>query len=803
MTGSSMHSVLSASTPVRTAHEQYGQSLRLARKLIAQTLSFFSNHEDEALQLLRTHLMELVDARPSMTQGQNLRSIHTMLGKFSAEFNQALQAALSEELSAALTSALPDPTRIGSRPVPLDDGHQGVSLSLIDIDDVERILLLDRVAQRFCHRYEAGLEPLSHRLSQLLGKESMSGADNPFHPLVLLRAFVRAWDKCELDPEATEDFAVALEPASFLDLAPLYEELNATLAKAGMSAQRNLVIRRTLGGVPAGARPPVQGGGGSGDGGADGTNTGHAPLQGGSSAGQGAGAGNGNFGRSPGNSSMAPLDGESRTAWAALEPTRRAVAAHARQFLQRIGFRRAQTPQESADEAEYGPVTRPVMEAVDPALLGFLGNLQAGAGEALTGPMSDWHDPSDPNLLRQMRDREEIRSAPELDRGTVDALAEVFDFVFADQAIPMQMKVIIGRLQIPVLKAAMIDRDFFLSDQHPARRLVDTLAGASVGWAPEKGEDDPLYVRIESTVQRVLTDFEDDLELFSDLLRDFTEFLFESEQQVQSRVEPAAQAEHQVESEEHAKAQADELIHKHLSERSEDKPLGPFLLPFLTNEWRDVIAHALQSGDDSAAVCEQAIQTMDLLIWSTEPKTTSEQRRELVAVLPDLVRQLNTGLDAIAWDGEERSTFTRRLINTHTLAIRMKKAPEPDKVAAELESRQGEEAIKQLDERRAARQALEDEDLFDDVAHEFKRGMWFDVEIEAGTRVRCRLSWVSPMRTRLLFTNRDGFDAFVRSEREVAAMARLGRLSVVDQVPIVGRALEQLLQDQDLGLAAS
>ena len=788
-----MHSELSAATPVRTVHEQYGQSLRVARKLIAQTLSFFADREDDVLQRLRTHLLELIDARPPLAQGQNLRSIHTLLGKFTTEFHTALQASLFEELSAALTSALPDPAKLNSRAMPLDSGQQGLSLSLIDIDDVERILLLDRMAQRFCQRYEGGLESLSQRLTQLLGKETLSGADNPFHPLVFLRAFVRAWDKCELDPQASEDFAVALEPASFLDLGPLYEELNATLAKAGMSSQRNLVIRRTLGGVPGGPKPQADGGGG-GSGNNSGS-TGHAPLQGG---------GVGGSYRSGGqNSGLAPLEeGAPRSAWAALEPARRTVAAHARQFLQRIGFQRAQ-PGQDDDDSGYGPRTRPVLEAADPALMGFLGNLQAGAGESFDSPMSDWHDPSDPNLLRQMRDRQEIRSAPELDRGTVDALAEVFDFVFADQAIPMQMKVIIGRLQIPVLKAAMIDRDFFLSDEHPARRLVDTLAGASVGWAPEKGEDDPLYVRIESTVQRVLTEFEDDLDLFSDLLRNFTEFLFESEQQVQNRVEPAAQAEHQVESDEHAKAQADELIHKHLSERAEDKPLGPFLLPFLTNEWRDVIAHALQSGEGGAEACDQAIKTMDLLIWSTEPKTTSEQRRELVAVLPDLVRQLNTGLDAIGWDGEGRATFTRRLINTHTLAIRMKKAPEPDSQAAALESRQGEEAIKQLDERRAARQALEEDDLFDAVAHDFKRGMWFDVEVEPGTRVRCRLSWVSPLRTRLLFTNRDGFDAFVRSEREVAAMARMGRLTVVDQVPIVGRALEQLLQDQDLGLVAS
>ena len=155
--------------------------------------------------------------------------------------------------------------------------------------------------------------------------------------------------------------------------------------------------------------------------------------------------------------SPAPLEaGGQRSAWGALEPARRTVAAHARQFLQRIGLRQSH----ASDDADSEWATRPVFQAADPTLMGFLDQ-----------PVSDWHDPANPNVLRQMREREEIRSAPELDRGTVDALAEVFDFVFADQAIPLQMKVIIGRLQVPVLKAAMIDRDFFLSDQPPARRF--------------------------------------------------------------------------------------------------------------------------------------------------------------------------------------------------------------------------------------------------------------------------------------------------------------------------------------------
>jgi hypothetical protein len=75
-------------------------------------------------------------------------------------------------------------------------------------------------------------------------------------------------------------------------------------------------------------------------------------------------------------------------------------------------------------------------------------------------------------------------------------------------------------------------------------------------------------------------------------------------------------------------------------------------------------------------------------------------------------------------------------------------------------------------------------------------------KVDEATQHRCRLSWVSPMRTRFLFTNRDGFDAFVRSEREVAAMMRLGRLKVIDQVPIVSRALDRIMADEDKQRAA-
>lgn len=732
----------------RTGREQ--QVLALVRTLMTQTLAYVAKHEDQTLTRVRDRLMALLDARPPLGQGQNLRSIHLLLGRYGERFNRTFQKALAQELTSELSAVLPGVSRPTSE-TPSDFG----GLSLIDVDEVERALLLDRVAQRFAARYETALEPLTQRLGVLLGLESSSLQDNPFQPLVLLRAFVAAWDRCEFDAQATEDLVHSLESTSWLDLGPLYETLNATLQKAGVPAQRALIIKRST--------------------------SAFAPLDGASAP-----------------SRPAPLEAEesSRSAWGALAPAGRTVAAHARQFLQRLGLGARGDATGAPEDAGGGAQSRAAFGVADPTLMGYLGNLQAGAGAAAPQPWDAGQDPAEQNVLRQMRDRDEVRRAPELDRGTVDALAEVFDFVFADQAIPMQMKVIIGRLQIPVLKAAMIDRDFFLSDEHPARRLVDTLAGASVAWAPEKGEADPLYVRIESTVQRVLTEFEDNLTLFADLLREFTEFLFESEQQAQARVEPVAQQEHKGESWDDALAQVDELIHERIQALSVDQPLVPFLLPFLTTQWRQVLALALVDAHPQVPNYEQALATMERLIWSTQPKTTSEQRRELVAVLPEMVHQLNAGLDAIEWNGKPRATFTRRLITTHTLAIRLTQAPAVESGLGELEAREGQAALQQLDERRAARQfALED--TFDAQAQAFTRGLWFDVTQDDGVHVRSRLSWISPMRTRLLFTNREGFDAFVRSEREVAAMLRLGRLRVLDQEPIVARALDQIMATQE------
>ena len=69
----------------------------------------------------------------------------------------------------------------------------------------------------------------------------------------------------------------------------------------------------------------------------------------------------------------------------------------------------------------------------------------------------------------------------QMDTVTLDIVAMLFDQIFGDPRIPAAMKALIGRLQIPMLKVAILDKSFFAKKAHPARHMLDTLGELSVG----------------------------------------------------------------------------------------------------------------------------------------------------------------------------------------------------------------------------------------------------------------------------------------------------------------------------------
>ncbi|MEO8753407.1 MAG: DUF1631 family protein, partial [Casimicrobiaceae bacterium] len=82
------------------------------------------------------------------------------------------------------------------------------------------------------------------------------------------------------------------------------------------------------------------------------------------------------------------------------------------------------------------------------------------------------------NLIPHIRAANADRIANPADRITMDVVGLLFDYIFRDPSIPATMRDQFGKLQVPVVKAALLDRRFFSDKDHPARQLLDHLSEA-------------------------------------------------------------------------------------------------------------------------------------------------------------------------------------------------------------------------------------------------------------------------------------------------------------------------------------
>jgi hypothetical protein len=386
----------------------------------------------------------------------------------------------------------------------------------------------------------------------------------------------------------------------------------------------------------------------------------------------------------------------------------------------------------------------------------------------------------------------------------------LFDFIFETRDLPDGIKALLARLQIPVLKAAMLDGAFFARKTHPARLLVNALAQAGLGWAPTMGHEDPLYQKIHDIVHEILDNFTDDLTIFETLRADLAAFLAAEEKAAEANIQGTAEAIH--DQDRHVIAPV--VARLQTERRIETYPVPNFLALFLRQRWAATLERVyLESGDESEA-WDQAIATVEDLVWSVQPKRTREDRRHLVALLPSLLKRVTSGVTDPPWPNDEREQFMENLVEAHAAAVKpaaavasYPTAPVAEQAKAEAEQAKaaGDTVTAQRAEALAVAMAPAEppqreepgpaiiDDQFLEIAQNLERGMWIEFEDEQGQLAFAKLAWVSPLRGTYLFTNRQGQKALSMSAEELAERFRSDRARLVEAEPLVDQAFVSMM----------
>jgi hypothetical protein len=379
-----------------------------------------------------------------------------------------------------------------------------------------------------------------------------------------------------------------------------------------------------------------------------------------------------------------------------------------------------------------------------------------------------------------------------VDESTIDLLTKIFDVVFRDQNIPAEIKGLISFLQVPVLKAALVDKEFFFKEEHPARRLIELLTKTSVGWDQSKGQDDPLYQTIKRNVNRVQMDFDQQATIFSDVVADLENFLQQEEtKSAETLSEPIAQALKQ-----EKLIQATKTAKSEVAMRIGTGEVVAFVETFLENKWVPVLTLAYSIQEEKPRAVENALKTMDDLIWSVKPKITMEERKELIAKLPSMLSILNKWLNLVKLDDAERLQFFAELAECHASIVRAPLEMSPQRrleIAMEVAKEAAERRLQKLTEQEAAPEPVVDD--FTNHVDNLERGMWLEFVQNDAPSKKVKLSWISPLRSLFIFTTSDKVESFSLSAEDLATTLREERAHVIQLGGLIDRAINEALED--------
>jgi hypothetical protein len=386
-----------------------------------------------------------------------------------------------------------------------------------------------------------------------------------------------------------------------------------------------------------------------------------------------------------------------------------------------------------------------------------------------------------------------------IDEDTIDLVGMLFEFILEDRNLPVEMQVLLARLQIPYLKAAILDRKLFAHRQHPARRLLDGLADQAKSWSEESDRDHRLFEKVKSIVEQLLHDFDDDMSIFDRLLVDLQQFQELNKRRSELAEQRVAESTRGREKLEQARRRAA----REIIDRIGDHKLPPLVHGVLARAWANHLVLTLLRQGETSPEFKSALRFVDDFIASTRPAQSPESRQLLRQMLPGIERSLRLGLANVAFQESDIErllaqfhTYYRQQLGETPVDVEAPAAVEDEAILAIPDSIQPVvDRDAELDDEALDRDAVmvaPDSPEWQQV-QALQPGTWLEFSLIDEPMTRAKLSWISPMSGRYLFVNRRGLKVADYAPQELAVLLADGHALVLAANALFDRAMSAIV----------
>ncbi|HEY5603127.1 MAG TPA: DUF1631 domain-containing protein [Gammaproteobacteria bacterium] len=493
------------------------------------------------------------------------------------------------------------------------------SLSLVEEDDLEESLAVTNTIEKSSGLYREYLSAIVQRINHVVKNAEITSECNPVSPDNICRAFAQCVEKLSIALEIKLIVYKLFEKQVASQLEPMYREINDMLLAAGV-----LPTLKFKGPVKSQAQEAKT-----------------RPAQ-----------------DNPQQAAAAPKHSQTSA-----ETTQEVSFDSLRQLL---SMHRGQSNPQGLDHT-----------GAQPAAAGPGGGGGGGfyvADDVLSGLTALQSDFLNVGALPRYASVEEIKnnllSALGKDRedghgkaieneqsDVIDIVSMMFEFILEDKTLSDRIRAEIARLQIPVIKVAILDKKFFDQQSHPARLLLNELAyaGTALG-SSEQGEDDLIFHKVEYVVNRVLAEFQTTVGIFDELLEEFKNFV-DTELQDNRRSEKLLE-------------QTKQKVSDEIESRIREYRVPKLVYDLLVGKWKDVLTMVGMRHGCKGPMWSACLDVINDLVWSVQPKLMTSEKQALTRSIPRIIKRLQEGLKLISVDQKFIQEFLDQLETLHLKCLK-------------------------------------------------------------------------------------------------------------------------------------
>jgi hypothetical protein len=334
---------------------------------------------------------------------------------------------------------------------------------------------------------------------------------------------------------------------------------------------------------------------------------------------------------------------------------------------------------------------------------------------------------------------------------------------------------------------ALLDKGLFSRASHPARRLLNEIAGAAIGWeCSGEGLRDSLHLRVERVVQRLINDFAEDVGIFTDLLDEFLAF----NQEERRRNELLEQRTRDAEEGRARALQARQQVQRVLNQRLRGRVLPLVVVQMLVQAWSQVLLLAWLKHGEASQAWRDALHTLDTLLASITP---GHEPQALLQQVPGLLKALRDGLASVALNSAATREFFLQLEQLHLRACTGAELPVGHEQPL-AEVRVDEDIVLAIAEEPscAPLHVAEGQAAALRQVQRLRIGNWVEV-LDDDEPLRCKLVARIGSSDRLVFANRTGMKVREWNGAGLAQALQRGDVRLLDDGLLFERALEAVL----------